>query len=121
MPRYDHTIIHEHAQELYDLADGMVWKAALSAGLTGAAIGWGISLAMRLANLSFVGPWVPVMVAAGVMAIRAAIAAEREAFRLRLEAQQALCQMMVERNTAQTARHLEEIVRRGGRVQVPVA
>jgi len=117
MPRFDSRVIQQYAQELYDRAESLVWKAIVAGALVGALLGWVLSLAMRVAHVAFLPPLVVVGIVAAVAALKAATGAEREVFRLRLEAQQALCQLMIEQNTGLAAKHLQEINLRGARVR----
>lgn len=114
MPRFDARIIQQYAQDLYDRADSLVWKAAASGALLGGFAGWILSFGQGWAGTAFPPMWV-VIAAAGAGAVRAAIAAEREVFRLRLEAQQALCQLMIAENTRTTATQLQEMNLRAAR------
>lgn len=112
MPTYNASIIQQHAQNLYDRADAIVWQAVLSGGFSGALVGWGLTVLLKYAEMDVIPAWMVVTGAAAILGAWAGVAAEREVFRLRLEAQQALCHMMIERNTAAAARHLE-MLRRG--------
>ncbi len=115
LPAYEERIIHEHAQELYDRADAMVWIAGIKGAVVGGALGAGAGMLLKLTSI----PASTGAFAAGgamVLALVAAEAASREGFRLRLEAQAALCQLMIQRNTAAAERHLRELVERGRRL-----
>jgi MFS superfamily sulfate permease-like transporter len=121
MPRFDPSVIHQHAQELYDRADNLVWQSGITGAIVGAMIGGAIAVAMSVARMAVVPP---LLVVAGMtvgMAIVSAIAAEREVFRLRLQAQQSLCQLMIEQNTGLAVKHLQEMKLRELRVVGPAA
>ncbi len=115
MPRYESAIINQHAQNLYDKADNLIWEWAISSGLSGGVGGAAIAVVLHIAKMEIVPPLYLIIGIAVVCAAIAAAAAQQEAFKLRLQAQQVLCQMMIERNTAQIAQQLEEIRLRGMR------
>lgn len=87
--KYDSTIIEEHARQLYDRAMGIIVLYALGGGLP-----------------AFLGVWMIVkggMLEAGLAGLfgglLGAVIGRGKAFELRLQAQLALCQARIERNT----------------------
>ena len=105
MPRYSRSILQQHADELYEQADSLVWSRALATGfsflVTGFLIG-GAGVALDLAD-PVVGIGVGLVL--GVVGFADGWSkGQREAFTLRLRAQEVLCQMMIERNTADLLR-----------------
>lgn len=102
MVEYDPSVIRRQAERLYQQASQVqIIRALLWAALSGALTYVGMVLAR--ANLHASYGWDPGSVAAG-MAVLFGIAgyavASDEAFRLRLQAQVALCQVQIEANTA---------------------
>jgi hypothetical protein len=119
MPQFDPRIIQQHAQELYDRADDLVWQAAVAGAMGGGVAGFLGGVVLRNAGVAFLPPLVWAAAAALLVGYRAAVSAQREAFRLRLEAQQALCQLMIEQNTSALLKHLPEIGVRPHPVESP--
>jgi hypothetical protein len=122
MPRYDESVIKQFAQDLYDEADNAVWQAGLGGAIRGGLLGavattvlwfvskrWGSGL--HLPDLGFLGTVITI-VPATACAIIDASAAQRRVFQLRLEAQTALCQMMIQRNTTEAVRRLDQLAAR---------
>lgn len=105
--RYNRSILQQHADELYDQADGIVLGYALSYALAsggpgalaagaygyfvdgGSVAGWMLAGFVTAAVIGFAIGWQ---------------VGERAAFRMRLQAQELLCQMMIERNTSDRLR-----------------
>lgn len=105
--RYDRSILQSHADALYDKADNIVLNTALAVAsplaLGGGALGFAITYwlesegipglllgAIALGAIGFAWGWDQ---------------GQELAFRYRLQAQELLCQMMIERNTAELLRH----------------
>lgn len=91
--RYDAHVIQSHADELYDRAEGIVWQSVMKGLFFAAAIGFLIGHFVFEAG----GLWL--IVGAGIGGYLGYLSGERKAFELRLQAQAALCQMMIEKNT----------------------
>jgi hypothetical protein len=104
--RYDRSILQSHADALYAKADSIVLNTALSmaaslavgGGVLGAAAAYGLAAdlvtglvlgALVLGSIGFAIGWQM---------------GEEQAFRMRLQAQELLCQMMIEKNTAEMLR-----------------
>lgn len=104
--RYNRSILQQHADALYDQADGIVLSYAVSyafafaaGGLLGGTV-TGYAFETDIATSVFLG-----VVVAGVIGLVVGWqVGERAAFRLRLQAQELLCQMMIERNTSDLLR-----------------
>lgn len=97
---YDENVIVSFAERLYRRASSMVAAGALLRAIVGALP---VVIAMELSRTR-PNAIAPVAVVVGLigLAIGAAIGSER-AFTLRLLAQQALCQVQIERNTRAAA------------------
>jgi len=101
MVQYDEKIIETFAEELYREADSLLKKSTVKWAFTGivaGAIGGGamgnwVEPSAALVGAVFVG------VAAGAMGYSVA---KRRLFSLKLQAQTALCQAQIERNTRKT-------------------
>lgn len=91
---YDEFIIQQHARSLYESASALVWRWTI---LTGAAGGYGTYYYFRNPH----GPTDPFFpfLAFIVCAIIGYSIGNSRAFSLRLQAQMALCQAAIERNT----------------------
>lgn len=95
MATYDSKIIYRFADELYTRADAIVGQAIIMAALLGL---------MLVAGAHFL---VPKELILTVIALALSVlvgwvmynSAERQAFKLRLEAQMALCEVRIEENT----------------------
>ena len=116
MPTYEPHILEEFAHKLYKEAEDMVSQSAVVgviAGLfVGALIGAGIGAAQAMVSHTDVGFGVFAGGAIGgfVFAVLGGVvgyaAGKDKAFELKLKAQQALCQLQIEKNTRpQTPTH----------------
>lgn len=91
---YDPQIIIEFAQRMYRRANSVVATTALMGFILGAVIGGGIAIlaAMRGDGVGFAG------VGASIGALAGFVRGRELAFKLKLEAQIALCQVQIEAN-----------------------
>jgi hypothetical protein len=92
---YDESVIVSFAERLYRRAASMVAAYALFGALVSALIGVGLGFAIKTPELI---KGIAVVVGLLGTVIGAMVGSER-AFTLRLLAQQALCQVQIERNT----------------------
>lgn len=97
MIQYDPKVIDEFANRLYKKARSTIAIFTVFGFLVGAGIGGMIFLAASKAQGSGVGALIVLVI---LTLIGYAIGSER-AFRLKLEAQTALCQVQIEQNTRQ--------------------
>lgn len=98
MPTYNPAIIEKYAAHLYERGENIIWKWGCIGMLIGAVIGGNIARALLPTPNSV---WGIAMLAAGVVVglyAGRSIGTDR-AFSLFLEAQTALCQVAIERNT----------------------
>ncbi|MGC8729420.1 MAG: hypothetical protein ACP5SD_09170 [Elusimicrobiales bacterium] len=107
MVQYDEKIIQEYAENLYIIADRIVFWAKLKYGII-----WGIVLGIiggvfgiyslldqREAGV-MIGSSLAGFIIGGIIGVkRGKIKGEAEAFEYRLKAQTALCQVKIEQNT----------------------
>lgn len=99
MVEYDRSVIHEFAQRLYRRAKATIAVSTLVGLLAGAGFGYFIA-----GNIRGSSPAILVTISAVIVgAIGYYIGVERS-FKLRLMAQTALCQVMIEANTSPSAR-----------------
>ena len=92
---YDENVIVTFAERLYSRAASMIAAYALFGAIVGALAGVTIAIATRTPELMKV---IAVMIGVVAAVIGGMVGGER-AFALRLLAQQALCQVQIERNT----------------------
>lgn len=92
--QYQPAVIAEFASKLYSEASSLVIKWALMIGVVGAVIGGFVGAGKG-------GGMVP-LIAGLVGALFGASYGREKAFTLRLQAQQALCQLQIEQNTRRT-------------------
>jgi hypothetical protein len=99
MVSYDERVIVEFAEKLYRRARSLVVTWTLLGGVLAALLGWlvGAPYAMRVGNPAVSGDLIGI--AALVGALVGYVAGRERAFALRLQAQIALCQAQIERNT----------------------
>ncbi|WP_437596869.1 hypothetical protein WMF28_30270 [Sorangium sp. So ce590] len=102
--QYDPQIIQQFAASLYRQANSIVATYALLFGLLGTAVGAPAG-AFLLGNRS---SWeifaaVGAVVLGGFVGLLGALMGQQRAFALKLQAQQALCQLQIEANTRATA------------------
>lgn len=90
---FDPTIIEEFARRLLAQARGTVAILTVAGALIGAAFGWQAELGAP--------SWI---IGAAVGGLIGFALGRQRAFRLRLDAQTALCQVAIERNTRAAAR-----------------
>lgn len=95
MTTYDSKVIYKFADELYREAAGIVSQAVILAAIFGIAIVYGVR-ATAHNNTIATGFAVVASLVLGVMLYNAA---QRRAFKLRLDAQLALCHVRIEENT----------------------
>lgn len=98
MPTYNPAIIEKYAAHLYQRGENIIWKWGCIGMLIGAVIA---GYTARAVLPAFDSVWGIVMLAVGVfigLFVGRSIGTDR-AFRLFLEAQTALCQVAIERNT----------------------
>jgi hypothetical protein len=105
--RYDRSILQSHADTLYEKADNIVLSAAvasaISLGVGSAAAGFAVAYGFALDVAACAGFS---LIAGGVIGFAWGWhLGQEQAFRLRLQAQELLCQMMIEKNTADLVRH----------------
>lgn len=93
MAQYDERVIQSYADALYDRAAVIVFQYTAGAGVLG-ALG---------AHFS-VGDQTAITTSFGIGALIGFVLGRGKSFRLRLEAQTALCQMQIERNTRPSSR-----------------
>lgn len=91
---YDATIIQTFADRLYKQADQIPYSYGLVGFLFGAIGGWAMAASARADN-----PVVPVLICGIILCVLFLQAGRARAFALRLQAQTALCQAQIERNT----------------------
>ncbi|HEX8394162.1 MAG TPA: hypothetical protein VF665_17595 [Longimicrobium sp.] len=104
--RYQPAILQQHADMLYERADGLAFslalKSAFSTGLIFALAGVGFGYLVEIS------PWgcsITGALAGGFMGFALGREmGEQQVFRLRLEAQELLCRLMTEKNTADMLR-----------------
>lgn len=86
--QYDRSVIHEHARKLYDRALGIIILYALGLGVP------------ALVGVFMVTSSLPLAAFFGVLAgVLGGLVGQGKAFELRLQAQLALCQARIEKNT----------------------
>jgi hypothetical protein len=94
--QYDPAVIREFAKALYDEADALSFRAGVRGFLLGGALAGGMSLVgFHDQTAAFVGG----IVGGAVGYVIGVGGAAAQAFSLRLQAQMALCQVEIERNT----------------------
>lgn len=104
--RYDRSILQAHADTLYQQAESIVWNSAISAAISlaagGAAVGGALAYGAGLdvAGCIMFG----VVVGGGIGFAWGWQLGQEQAFKLRLRAQEVLCRMMMEKNTADLLR-----------------
>ena len=104
--RYDRSILQSHADALYEQADNIVWSTAVSAAVSLAAGSGAMGVALAFAlTLDMAGcVLLGVLVGAGIGFAWGWQLGQEQAFKLRLRAQEVLCRMMTEKNTANLLR-----------------
>lgn len=93
---YDSSIIQRFADRLYKQADQIVYTY----GLLGFLIGAGAGAALGMSGGSHDTPVVPAVLVGAFFCFLFVLAGRARAFVLRLQAQTALCQAQIERNTS---------------------
>jgi hypothetical protein len=107
MATYDSKVIYRFAEELYARADAIVGQAVIIAALLGIVL---VAAARVLVPKEMI---LTVLAVAGSVVVGWSMykSAERQAFKLRLEAQMALCEVRIEENTRSlVGRHSREPV-----------
>jgi len=99
MVEYDRSVIQEFAQRLYRQAKTVIVAFTLIGVIAGAALGFGLANSIRDSSPTIVVSFCAILV--GAIACWAGV---QRSFTLRLHAQTALCQMMIESNTGIAAR-----------------
>ncbi len=116
MPRqtvtYDPAVIQEFADRLYQQARYIVITSCLKGLVIGLLIGGVIGGAVQFAlvraqqapysspiSTSFDAVWIAALIVAALGAISGISRGREKSFKLRLEAQSALCQVQIEKNT----------------------
>ena len=94
MVRYDPEIIQKFAEKLYAQANRIIFVYTALGALAGAVAGLAISQ-----NFDQQTQLVAVLAVAGLLGLIGFVIGSERAFRLKLEAQLALCQMRIEWNT----------------------
>lgn len=97
-PQYDPTVIHTHAQRLYNTANTIVVLYAVFGLLVGLSVGYGYASSVRSPD-----PGVAAGIVGLIFATLGLVLGQLRAFALRLEAQLALCQLQIETNTRNAA------------------
>jgi hypothetical protein len=102
MTNYDDSVLQQYADALYQQAESIVIWTALKYGCVTFVVCLGIGLAAAILNL--VNQELVAELVFGTIFILLGIAlgidsGRRKAFHLKLEAQQALCQRQIEKNT----------------------
>lgn len=95
MAEYDPQIIQKFADRLYRRARTVIAMSTILFFLIGGGAGLGINLAVGRDDPSIIGA----SIGAVVLGIVGYVLGREGAFRLRLQAQTALCQMKIEENT----------------------
>lgn len=101
MPAYDPSIIEKYAAHLYERGENIIWKWGCIGMLLGALCAGFVARTVLPTQNSI---WGIAMLAAGVVIglfVGRSIGTDR-AFHLFLQAQTALCQVQIERNTRST-------------------
>lgn len=96
---FDPRVIQEFADRLYAQADSIIAQSTALATLMGAAVGYMISVISHepaQAGISTIS-------CAGIAGIMGYLRGREKAFKLRLDAQLALCEIYTERNTRAVA------------------
>lgn len=96
---FDPRVIQEFADRLYAQADSIVAQSTALADLMGAAVGYMISVISREPTQAGISA-ISCAVVAGIMGY---LRGREKVFKLRLDAQLALCQIFTERNTRAAA------------------
>jgi NhaP-type Na+/H+ or K+/H+ antiporter len=100
---YDADVIQEYAERLYDRADLVVYRETFIGLAIGCVVGFVVGLLLPLTGLTNTLPdqiQLVVAVAGGILGTLVGWAIGNDkAFALRLQAQLALCQAQIERNT----------------------
>lgn len=101
MSKYDESVLQSYADRLYRRATWIVMKYAIGGLITGFTLGYVPALAWYFRDKEIIPPTVnmPALFLAALCAVIFSFVGEGKAFRLKLEAQQTLCQMQIERNT----------------------
>lgn len=95
----DTNIIEQFADTLYRKADRIVQNAMILFGLIGAFLGFAIGATTRSLLASLIIALIGILICGYL----GRIYGEMKAFVLRLEAQRALCEVEIEKNTRKTA------------------
>lgn len=95
---YDPAVIQEFAQRLYSQAASIIFTSIFLGGVIGALLGL-VGAAAAQAH-SFIGR--PALIGAVVGGLAGLSRGRERAFQLKLEAQVALCQVQIEKNTSAT-------------------
>lgn len=98
MIAYDPDIIQKFSGELYRQADRIVLMSAIRFGIVGAVVG------AVLSGVTGTSVFFGLLVLGGIAAFIGALMGQEKAFALRLQAQVALCQVQIERNTQEGAK-----------------
>lgn len=107
MVPYDAEIIEQMASDLYSQARSIEFTWTVLGALGGAALGFTFGT-----SFDWPVPWLVVgMVVGGLVGLSAG---RSRSFRLKLEAQTALCQVQIERNTRAAAQATTSSRARGG-------
>jgi len=103
---YDPSVIQGHAERLYRRASVLQLERACIWGLIGAALAYAATVGAQNNLGVFLGlsPLVAALSTMAVFGLLGYSSAREESLKLRLEAQLALCQVRIERNTAEAAK-----------------
>lgn len=99
MVEYSSDVIEQFAERLYKEADSIVWNYTAAGFMLGGVAGF-----LVFAPFMLLLAIIPAVVAAVFCAIVARGMGQAAAFKLRLQAQQALCQVAIEKNTRVSGR-----------------
>lgn len=92
-PGYDPSVIADFAQRLYDRAETAVGLYTIGGAVIGLALGGALGIVWGINTIG------AALIGTAVLGYLGYMAGSGRAFRLKLEAQTALCQVEIERNT----------------------
>jgi gas vesicle protein len=93
---YDASVIQEFAERLYSQATSIIFTSTVLGGIIGAIVGAVAAEALKATNATVMGA----MIGAAVGGLFGFSRGRERAFKLKLEAQRALCEVQIEKNTS---------------------